>query len=351
MEQSPASSHIELIATEGVIDTEKVAYRLRKKILNLEEKTILIAKLEGSDQEQDLSTPPNCRGYGRIRHFRKQSATNWPDNPLPIYPACKALSIPYTDNIEAQAFQNEACAWRCWYCFVPYNLLSGDERRGGWLTADQLLDFYLEEKNRPAIIDLTGGSPDLTPEWVIWMLQAIKQRGLKNKVYLWSDDNLSTDYLWTALSNEDISLMRESNSYGRVCCFKGFSKESFVFNTKAEPRQFELQFQRFEKMLHIGIDLYAYVTLTTPSLNEAAREMENFMDRLQGIHRNLPLRTVPLRIHPFTPVQHRLSEPMANALKHQDHIIGLWKAELFKRFSQDELALEITEVPLDLSTK
>src|SRR6266849_5465208 len=83
-----------------------------------------------------------------------RSRLHWPENPLPIDPASKALGLPRADRLQAQVFQNAACAWRCWYCYVPYNLLSGDATRGEWVTAEKLVRLYAEEENRPSIIDL-----------------------------------------------------------------------------------------------------------------------------------------------------------------------------------------------------
>jgi organic radical activating enzyme len=102
--------------------------------------------------------------------------------------------------MEAQVFQNAACAWRCWYCFVPYNLLNADPKRSAWLSAEELVALYKHDEQRPQIIDLSGGSPDLVPEWVPWMMQALSSAGLDRATYLWSDDNLSTRYLFEKLS-------------------------------------------------------------------------------------------------------------------------------------------------------
>jgi len=54
------------------------------------------------------------------------------------------------------------------------------------------------------MIDLSGGQPDLTPEWIPWMMEELNNRGLTDKVYLWSDDNLSNDYFWKYLSDAEI---------------------------------------------------------------------------------------------------------------------------------------------------
>ena len=70
-------------------------------------------------------------GFGRIRHFRRSTSPGWPSNPLPIDPACKFLGTPAEDVARAQVFQNAVCNWRCWYCFVPFELLSANLSRLG----------------------------------------------------------------------------------------------------------------------------------------------------------------------------------------------------------------------------
>src|SRR5690349_12409002 len=106
-----------------LIDTQRVSSMYRDRLIDVEGRRLLITRLAGSEQEADLTLPPNCGGYGRVRHFRRATSDGWPLNPLPIDPACAALGMPQADEIRAQAFQNAACNWRCWYCFVPFNLL------------------------------------------------------------------------------------------------------------------------------------------------------------------------------------------------------------------------------------
>jgi hypothetical protein len=222
----------------ATIQTEKMAREMRTRIIRPAAREILIARLQGSAQEGDFTSPVNCGGLGRIRHFRRATAHGWPDNFLPIDPAALALGISPANLVEAQVFQNAACAWRCWYCYVPFNLLSGDERRAEWTTADDLVRRYAALDARPHILDLSGGSPDLTPEWIPWTIEALDRAGIAQTTFLWSDDNLSTDLVFTVLDDHQRRLMAEAK-YGRVCCFKGFDAESFSFNTGAEPGGFE----------------------------------------------------------------------------------------------------------------
>ncbi len=329
------------------INTEALSTRYRAASVDLSSKRLLITNFRNTEQEKDLSEPPNCGGIGRIRHFRRNfGGSGWPPNPLPIDPACKVLGLPSIDMIRAQVFQNAACNWRCWYCYVPFELLNANPDYSDWLSPVTLIDRYLDQPDPPPIIDLTGGQPDLVPEWVPWMMAELRNRGLEHQVYLWSDDNLSNDYFWRFLSDADIELVATYANYGRVCCFKGFNAESFAFNTRAEPALFDQQFELMRKLLTLGIDLYAYATFTAPSRVGIADDMRRFVDRLQMLDENLPLRTVPLQIQEFTPVKERLNHVTSEALQNQQIAIETWLQELERRYSSEERACNIADIPL-----
>ncbi len=328
------------------IDTDEVSAKYRAKAIRADTKQLLIARLAGSEQAADLTRPPNCGGYGRVRHFRTLSTSNWPSNPLPIVPACKALGVPVAAEMSAQAFQNAVCNWRCWYCYVPFNLLAGDESRAGWFTADELVARYEIETDKPLIVDLTGGQPDLVPEWVPWTMDALEERGLKDAVYLWSDDNLSNDYFWRFLSPEGIEKIKKWRNYGRVCCFKGFDAASFAFNTGAAEDLFDRQFALFEQLTTLNIDLYAYVTLTAASAMGIEDSVRRFLDRLQRIDPKLPLRTVPLEVSVFSPVRRRLDTERTASLSHQYKAVEIFRREIEARFPVAEREASIADIKL-----
>lgn len=330
----------------STINTTSFSAALRSRAIDIEHERLLITTFLGSEQEKDLTEPPNCRGIGRIRHFRRHTSQGWPENPLPIDPACRALSLSRETLIRAQVFQNAACNWRCWYCFVDFPLLSADSRKARWISAAELIDLYLDEPNRPSVIDLTGGQPDLTPEWVPWMIRELNARGLDRSIYLWSDDNLSNDYLWRFLDRSDIDLLRNYQMYGKVGCFKGFNSESFSFNTGAHPSLFDQQFDLLGRLLELGLDQYAYVTFTTPTDQGILPEMKQFVDRLQRLDENLPLRTIPLEISVFAPVVLRKQPKMEEALGNQHRAVEAWQEELDRRFTSTERAANIVDVPL-----
>lgn len=330
------------------INTESFSVQLRKRAIIVPEQKILVARLSGSEQEKDLSTPVNCHGYGRIRHFRYQQHTDWSANPLPLIPATKALGRVSGEFVRAQVFQNAACNWRCWYCFVDFQLLSADRRVSDYFTAAELIDMYLEEDDQPDIIDLTGGQPDLVPEWIFWTMKAVEDRALDDKIFLWSDDNLSTRYYWEYLTPKQREYMAHFPKYARVACFKGYDQASFTLNTRAEPARFDQQFEIYQDLLKEGLDLYAYVTFTALPDKDLEVRMGQFVDRLQKIHPNLPLRTVPLKIQAFTPTTDRLTKQHEIAIVFQHEVHKAWLEELDKRFSNTERNRQITEIEMRL---
>ncbi len=333
------------------INTESFSGKLREKALRRSTFELLVSRLADSSQESDLKEPTNCGGLGRIRHFKRETVVGWPQNPLPIDPACHRLGISLSESMTAQVFQNAACNWRCWYCFVPFGLLNADSKKSEWLTAEELVRRYSELADRPLILDLSGGQPDLTPEWIPWTMDALENRGMEGRTYLWSDDNLSTDYFWRYLTTKEIDRVTRFRNYGKVGCFKGFDERSFSFNTRAEPKLFDQQFDILLRSIQLGLDVYGYATFTSDCEKNIDTRMETFIDRLQDISPLLPLRVIPLRVDIFTP-QRQEARPRQIGIAHeealhiQEEAIRCWNQILQARFTQHQLKLPIYGVPL-----
>jgi uncharacterized Fe-S cluster-containing radical SAM superfamily protein len=329
------------------INTDRFSSVLRARGIDQDASKVLVTILEGSEQEQDLSEPVNCQGLGRIRHFQRETSPGWPENPLPTVPAARALGLDEPSQMRAQVFQNAVCNWRCWYCYVDFPLLAGNREHSQMCSATELVELFLSEPDSPVMIDLSGGQPDLVPEWVPWMLAELRDRGLERSVYLWSDDNLSNDYFFALLSREDRGLLDTAPAYGKVGCFKGFDESSFAFNTAAAPDLFGRQFKLIGRLIReTAIDLYGYVTFTTPDDRDIEGRMTMFVDRLQEVAPLLPLRVVPLEVGAFTPTRPRMGAEHERALTVQTEAVAAWQDELRRRFSPKQLALPICDVQL-----
>jgi uncharacterized Fe-S cluster-containing radical SAM superfamily protein len=332
-----------------VRDPDEFAAKLRNRGVDIAQRRILVSVLAGSEQEPDLSEPTVCDGLGRIRHFRRETSPGWPDNPLPIEPAARWLgysSAPVT--MRALVYQNAICNWRCWYCFVPFNLLAGHASHSRWVTAEQLIDLYraLPDQARPEVIDLSGGQPDLVPEWTVWMIDALAGTGLTRQVYLWSDDNLSNDYLFRYLNDDQISRLAAAPNYGRACCLKGFDRPSFGFNTGAPGDHFDRQLSLLRRIIATGMDVYCYATFTAPALPASPTDtMRRLADQLQDIDECLPLRLIPLEVSVFNPVHPRLRTPHADSLQLQHHMAAAWQVVLAERFTSPQRVAAITDIP------
>ncbi|MER9693347.1 hypothetical protein NKJ16_15610 [Mesorhizobium sp. M0179] len=156
-------------------------------------------------------------------------------------------------------------------------------------------------------------------------MDAIEERGSKSEVYLWSDDNLSTDLL---LRKDSRTLLERIQAYGRgygkACCVKGFDAESFAFNTAAEGSGFEEQLLILRGYSESGLDLHIYVTLTAPPRAGDREAMKRFIDRLVNIRDDLPGRAVPLLVSEFATMTARMNPMRAEALGHQWRLLDMW---------------------------
>lgn len=329
-----------------LIDTETFSESLRERSIDVPSKRILLSNFQNSEQKIDLRNPPNCGGVGRLHRFQRGNGIDWPANPLPLDPVTHALGLAPVDELIVQVFQNASCNWRCWYCFVPFKHLAANAKYSLWRSPAEIIDAYIAQESPPPVIDLSGGQPDLVPEWVPWMMEELIKRGLDKSVFLWSDDNLSGDYFWTKLTDDQRELIRKYTNYARVACFKGFDEASFTFNTRAKPEEYRYQFKRFDKLLKFGIDIYGYATFTSNDDSMIKEKMHFFVDQLQEVHPLLPLRTIPLEVRLYTPVRARMNVDNERALKVQYDAIRAWNEELIARFSDDQRSLAIYNVDL-----
>lgn len=313
-----------------MINTDRYSSYLRERLLSEQDRCISLTNFTTSRQGDDLSRPPNCNGFGRQHLFEEEAFSDWPSNPLPIRPAFRGLGEPVANSITAQVFQSSGCNWRCWYCFVPFADLTTHD--GIMVPVEEMVECTLSTNADKHLVDLSGGQPDLTPEWPLWFLESLDAKN-EDRVYVWSDDNLSTDYLWRYLTRSQIAYLGEHPRYGRACCIKGFDKGSFSFNTAAHPDLYERQFELLERLrTTTAIDYYVYITITTPNAGNLRQTMKHFVDRLQGIHEYLPLRCVPLKILEWGPVVSRLTTERRDALINQYSAVECWLTELDSRF-------------------
>ena len=314
-----------------LIDLDQNNAMMRSRCVDTAREAVMVSRIGGSQQERDLTLPANFGGLGRIRHYRHESTGRWPANPYPGLPAARAMGTEFSSITRAQLIQIAGCGMRCWYCFVPYRMLSGVEAISTWLTASDLVDLYEAQEDRPQIMVLSGGSPDIAPEWIAWVLDELDRRGLGDRTFLWSDDNLSSFAMLEPGFKQHLDLLHRSPNYGKVVCLKGFDEASFSFNTQVSADGFERQLSILDGYFGLDLNLYGYITLTADDLSRAREGIGRLMDRIQSGSDEFLGRLLPLRVTKYGPMVSRLDSARSASLRNQDLLLDLWLDELSRR--------------------
>src|SRR5258708_7573081 len=156
-------------------------------------------------------------------------------------------------------------------------------------------------------------------------MDALDRRMVGRTIYLWSDDNLSSDRLITP---EGKPLLRRMEAYGRgygkVCCLKGFDEASFAFNTGAGSSGFEKQLQILRAYAATDLDIYGYITFTSPPRTDGPDRVRRLADTLAGMRSDLLSRIVPLFVAEFSVMRPRIDSDAAAALDFQWNLMAAW---------------------------
>jgi uncharacterized Fe-S cluster-containing radical SAM superfamily protein len=327
------------------IASESLGIHLRGKCLDVDNRAVRLARLSSGAQTSDKYHEFNCDGFGRLRRFEHFKLFLGSDDAK----RQKGLfrNLPPKVPFFAQSFQLGACDLRCWYCFVDNARLSAHSASSEFVACAKIFNLYRNESNRPNILDLSGGQPDIVPEWTVWMLEEIERSGLRGQIHVWIDDNLANDFFWRFLSEKETAFVCSFPRLSRVGCFKGYSPRSFAFNTGAHADGFTRQFELFKRFLNRGSEMYAYATFTSEPDEDLRGTIARFADALQSVHERLPLRVVPLKIYPFTATKARMTQAHCAAIEYQHVVYEAWLQILEDRFTRSDLEKDYDSIRLN----
>lgn len=318
--------------------------RCRSMVFNGNE--FLITEV-GTSMEEKAKLGVNCDGFGRKRIFKRNKYSDWVDNPLPFAPYSIVMGEKSVDELAVQVFQIAKCNLNCWWCFLPDDYKNCNINHTKWFTVEDLLELFIRDtKGTVKVIDISGGNPELVPEFTLRFMSGLEKYGLAEKIYLWSDDVLTTDFLFTKLSEAQVQYMSKYQRYGKVACFKGIDDESFCYNTCVTVSEHQKQLTMAKKYIDLGFDIYFYVILTMPNMKNINNKISTFIDKLQGIAYYLPLRVVPIKIMKFANNMHRFNAMREVSIFNQFEVLALWKEEIAKRYTSCEIESDISSLPL-----
>lgn len=301
-----------------------------ERAIKLEEKQALFANLLGTNEAKDQYHRINCNGFGRVRSFSNFSMHLQSD----VLPRRKFNRLGSINGIySSQVFQVAVCDLHCWYCFVDKSNRSGASVTSRYMSPAELLDLCCEDGKYPDNIDISGGSPDLVPEFTIWMLEEIEKRGLKGKISVWVDSNLNGEYYEKCLSNSDLHYISQFPGFKFLCSLKGWNEESAYFNSGLRG-VFRQQIECLEFFSKNGMNLYIYLTLLSSNF-PSEEDLRKLFAQLYAINRDLPTYTIPLGIKPFHAVSENAKASLLNAWKMQIECANMWDSIMLEQYSAD----------------
>lgn len=180
-------------------------------------------------------------------------------------------------------------------------------------------------------------------------MQELEERGMRDKIHVWVDDNLSGSYLEKYLGPDDIRYMAQYPNHSRAGCFKGIDDESVRATTVNRGASLDVQMRAAERLLANGFDSYFYLTLTGPFGHGDVRDiMSRFQDRLQQVHPQLPLRVLPLEIRSYSVTQTRTTDVFSAEMDRQREVLEAWEDGLVDRFGVELAATPPEQISLSL---
>lgn len=238
------------------------------------------------------------------------------------------------------------CNFRCWYCYVDYELLSG--RKVLYLTADAIVSQFLEQRQHAKsegkewnVLRISGGEPFLAPDLILDCLRIIKQLHLDRDICIKTETNLSP-----LIKVNDQPLAEEWADFQELAQYRnlivhptlhGISQESLRLNANADPELLDVLFEALKTLIDHRIDIYpSFGSNTVP-----VGDVRYFWGRLKALNKNLPLR---IAVRPFRFDYESIVERAHGNRKIQifDHV------ELVKTWDdllRDEYGVGYAEVP------
>ena len=312
----------------------------------LKKNKFLMSKIITNSDKEKRRLNVNCNEFGRIRIFQRKKFSDWNEDPIPMDIISNKMKIGKLNEIPVQMFEVAKCNLHCWWCYLPKQLRNITEEYTKWFSVSELFNVFERENNDVKVIYLSGGNPELVPEFVYSYMKELDKRKRSQEIFLWSDDVLTTDYLVEKMSEEQINYMTKYKNYAKVCCLKGFDNESFEYNTGINGKEFDNQIKRLKICIDIGFDVYGYIILVCKDLNNIEFKIKQIMNKLQEISYFLPLRIIPIKIEKFSAVIERLNEEREQSILNQYQVLKIWNNELKNRFTKAEIKCNIADLKL-----
>ena len=305
----------------------------------------LMCKILYDNEEIKKKLNVNLDDFGRVRTFYRKKFDDWNSDPIPIDIIEKKFNYKKLDKIDIQMLEVAKCNLHCWWCYLPDKIRRINNEYMRWFSPEELVDLFIRDNKECKSIYLSGGNPELVPDFIYSFMKELDKRDLAKDILLWSDDVLTTDYQFQ-MEKDKLDYMLKYNNYIKLCCLKGFDEESFAFNTLLDKNIFNEQLERLKKHIELGFDVYCYIILTCKSLDNIEQKINDLIKKLQDISYYLPLRVIPIKIEEFDAVTARLNEDRKQSMNNQYEVLKIWNKVINSIYTQEEINLNIYEIKI-----
>lgn len=246
------------------------------------------------------------------------------------------------------SIQLGGCNFRCWYCYCDDDLLMG--RKLVYLTPDELIGRFIEQRRKDItlgiesnVLRISGGEPFLAPDLILSCLEKIKELKLENRVFIWSETNLSP-FLKEPDSQKslaekwgDLDKISRFKNFAVHPCLHGITPENLYENSNIDGDWFDDLVNGLKVLTRHKIDVYPTFSSNTCPPNH----VEELFERLLSINKRLPLRFALIDYHlDYPPILKRPSAQTHETVYNKYMVIYKWNELL-----QNEYGLSYAEVP------
>lgn len=269
---------------------------------------VLLAKFSVSEEmKADNAGKSTSRldDFYRVKTYVKPKYMVNPD--YPVFPQPYQLAqylFGGTWNCYNSVFivQVAACPLRCWYCYVPQELMSGLEQADGvelgrWFSAEEIIEMW-HESGESKVLRISGGEPTLAPELLVELIDRMEEE----KGLLWIDTNLATGDAFLDAYKSSVAALEYHPNVALSGCFKGFCDSDAADATGMDWGLLDRQFKMASKLVgETDLEMFFYVPgIVHGALAEPKYYIKEFFNRMRKeVDEMAPLRTYILEVHSY----------------------------------------------------
>lgn len=297
---------------------------VRDNVYKESDGSALFANLLNTKEAIDSYHQINHEGFGRIRNFKYFSFHIKTD----ILDRRRFLRLneagKWCNQFQSQVFQIGVCPLRCRYCFVDKENLDGTNPYSKFLKPIEVLQMFLESWPNVRNLDLSGGSPDLCPEFLFELLTEIERANLKGKMTIWVESNLDINY-YSKLSRNKLEYIVTFPNFHLLCSLKGWDSSSVAYNTR-NTTSFDLQLEGLHFFHQQNFPFSVYLVFIGHKIADN-QEVAALYSQLKRISCELPERCIPLYIKKFH-AQGKSGSEFTNTYDEQKRAANWWDAQI-----------------------